>query len=206
MNRITARHGTPVAGLEPLGLTHTFPTAAELAKADLDGLGLTTARTATIQRFSQAVDADEIRLDRSVGLDDLVASINAVKGLGPWTAHYLALRLGERDAFPESDLDLRNAMVPGSTVSTADVRAAAEPWRPWRGGRGHAPVDARPPRGAGAHRGTRARVRQLGLFEGTALAVDSTFATATRTHLDERSWIDVMPNGSRAATSSFSAC
>ena len=31
-----------------------------------------------------------------------VRSLVAVPGLGPWTANYLALRMGEADAFPSS--------------------------------------------------------------------------------------------------------
>jgi AraC family transcriptional regulator of adaptative response / DNA-3-methyladenine glycosylase II len=131
-NRIVARHGTAVAGLDAFGLSHTFPTAAALAGADLGGLGLTGARIDTIKRFAGAVAGDEIRFDGSVSLDELVASICAVRGLGPWTAHYLALRIGERDAFPDSDLDLRRAVVPGTTLSPKDVAAVAEAWRPWR--------------------------------------------------------------------------
>lgn len=128
IGRIATRHGTPVPGLLPLGLTHTFPPAEVLAEADLSGLGLTTAREAAIRGFARAVVADEIRLDRSVGLDDLVASVSAVPGLGPWTGHYLALRLGERDAFPVTDLALRRA----TGDSAKELAARSEAWRPWR--------------------------------------------------------------------------
>src|ERR687892_408158 len=38
--RLVQRQGRPVPGFGPLGLTHTFPPAAALAEADLDGLGL----------------------------------------------------------------------------------------------------------------------------------------------------------------------
>ncbi len=50
----------------------------------------------------------------------------ALPGIGPWTAHYVAMRAcGERDAFPASDLALRKELGP-------DPRAVAESWRPWR--------------------------------------------------------------------------
>jgi AraC family transcriptional regulator of adaptative response / DNA-3-methyladenine glycosylase II len=126
--RLVARHGTPVPGLEPLGLTHTFPRADALAGADLDGLGLTTARAAALRTFAAAVAGDDVRLDRSVGADELVASISALPGLGPWTAQYVALRLGERDAFPTSDLGLLRAT--GTTAR--QLATLAEGWRPWR--------------------------------------------------------------------------
>jgi 3-methyladenine DNA glycosylase/8-oxoguanine DNA glycosylase len=134
--RIAQRHGRAVDGLRQLGLTHLFPPATVLASADLAGLGLTNARIDAIRAFADAVAHDHIRLDRSVPLDRLVDSITAVPGLGPWTAHYLALRMGEPDAFPTSDLGLRRAAA-GLTgraepVSVTELRALAESWRPWR--------------------------------------------------------------------------
>ncbi len=125
--RLVERHGSPVAGLQPLGLTHTFPEAATLADADLDGLGLTRGRARAVRAFARAVADDAIRLDRSASLDRLVASICAVDGLGPWTAHYLALRLGEPDACPITDLGLQRAIPTAATLGEL-----AERWRPWR--------------------------------------------------------------------------
>jgi AraC family transcriptional regulator, regulatory protein of adaptative response / DNA-3-methyladenine glycosylase II len=126
--RLVERHGTPVPGLSQIGLTHAFPSAMTLAGADLDGLGLPRARQDAIRGFASAVAADEIRLDGSIGLEQLVASVTAIDGLGPWTGHYLALRMGEPDAFPATDLGLRRA-VGGDARSLA---ALAEGWRPWR--------------------------------------------------------------------------
>jgi AraC family transcriptional regulator, regulatory protein of adaptative response / DNA-3-methyladenine glycosylase II len=130
--RIVARLGTPVPGLAQIGLTHTFPTAGTLATADLAGLGLTSRREAAIGTFAAAVADGTIRLDRSIGLEPFVASVSALPGLGPWTASYLAMRLGEPDAFPTSDLGLRRALDPASPVSTAALAERAEAWRPWR--------------------------------------------------------------------------
>jgi AraC family transcriptional regulator, regulatory protein of adaptative response / DNA-3-methyladenine glycosylase II len=129
--RLVARLGTPVAGLRPLGLTHTFPSSHTLASANLDGLGLTRARTNAIRSFAEAVAAGDIRLDRSVSLDRLVATITAVDGLGPWTAQYLALRIGERDACPITDLGLRRAL-DGHAQAPARPDELADRWRPWR--------------------------------------------------------------------------
>ena len=130
--RVVARHGTPVPGLGSFGLSHVFPSPEHLADADLDGLGLTGARVAAIHAFAAAVAKDEVRLDGSVGLDELVGSISAVRGLGPWTANYLALRIGERDAFPAADLGLQRALARPERPSTAELAALAERWRPWR--------------------------------------------------------------------------
>ncbi|MDX6660917.1 MAG: AraC family transcriptional regulator, partial [Solirubrobacteraceae bacterium] len=122
--RLVQRCGTPVPGLAAIGLSHVFPSAETLAGADLSGLGLTTARAAAIGAFAAAVAHGDIHLDRSLGLDALTASIAAVPGLGPWTAQYLALRLGEADAFPATDLVLRRAV---DAIGGDPSR-----WRPWR--------------------------------------------------------------------------
>jgi AraC family transcriptional regulator of adaptative response / DNA-3-methyladenine glycosylase II len=123
--RLVERLGERVPGLDRFGLSHTFPPSAAVAEADLAELGLTSARAAAVRSFARAVADDAIRLDRSVGLGPLVASIQAIDGLGPWTAQYIALRLGERDAWPATDLGLRRAL--GKHASEV-----AERWRPWR--------------------------------------------------------------------------
>lgn len=127
--RLVERLGTPVPGLSALDLTHTFPDPATVAAADLDGLGLTGARATAVRAFAAAVADDDVRLDGSAPLDELVASLVRLPGIGPWTAHYLALRLGERDAFPAGDLVLRRAF---ERRSSGVLAQAAEAWRPWR--------------------------------------------------------------------------
>jgi AraC family transcriptional regulator, regulatory protein of adaptative response / DNA-3-methyladenine glycosylase II len=132
--RIVARHGTPVPGLRALGLTHLFPSPAALAGADLSGLGLTTARAAAINAFARAVAEGTVQLDGSSPLDPLTASIAALPGLGPWTAHYLALRLGESDAFPATDVGIRRALggPDGRPATAREAEERARAWRPWR--------------------------------------------------------------------------
>ena len=130
--RLVARLGTPVSGLGPLGLSHTFPSAGALAGADLSGIGLTPAREEAVRSFATAVAADAVRLDRSVGLDEFVAAVSSLPGLGSWTAHYLALRMGEPDAFPATDLGLRRALARLAPASAAPLAEQADRWRPWR--------------------------------------------------------------------------
>jgi AraC family transcriptional regulator of adaptative response / DNA-3-methyladenine glycosylase II len=132
--RLVERHGTPVAGLRALGLTHLFPSPSSLAEADLRGLGLTSVRSDAVNAFARAVDDGTVLLDGASSLDDLVASIAAVPGLGPWTAQYMALRMGEPDAFPAADLGIRRSLSRGDDkpVSSREAEARAERWRPWR--------------------------------------------------------------------------
>jgi AraC family transcriptional regulator, regulatory protein of adaptative response / DNA-3-methyladenine glycosylase II len=127
--RLVARLGTPVAGLSQLGLTHTFPSAQTVAHADLYGLGLPPARGDAVRAFAHAVVEGDVRLDGSASLQELVASVTAIPGLGDWTANYIGLRLGERDAFPANDLGLRRALAGYAEGKPVEL---AERWRPWR--------------------------------------------------------------------------
>lgn len=118
--------GEPVPGIGALGLTHLFPSAATIADADLASLGVPGARIRALQGFAEAVATESIALDRAAGLAEVVAALCALPGIGPWTAHYIAMRAcAERDAFPASDLAIRREL-------GADPESAAEAWRPWR--------------------------------------------------------------------------
>ena len=134
IGRIVARYGTEVEGLGALGLSRLFPEPERLAQADMEAIGMPAARVAAIRRFSAAVAEHRLHLERRAPLEELVDGITKVPGLGPWTAHYLALRLGDPDAFPASDLGLRRAIgSPGgepARVKEVEERAAA--WRPFR--------------------------------------------------------------------------
>lgn len=58
----------------------------------------------------------------------------SIKGIGPWTAAYVALRgLGDRDAMPTTDLGLRQVVGGGTACSPREIASRAENWRPWRG-------------------------------------------------------------------------
>jgi 3-methyladenine DNA glycosylase/8-oxoguanine DNA glycosylase len=110
------------------GLTHAFPRPEVLAEANFDGIGLTGARIVAIRSWATAVADGSVRLDGAVSLDELVESIVALRGLGPWTAHYVALRTGYADAFPAADLGLQRA----AGLDGRALAAVAERWRPYR--------------------------------------------------------------------------
>ena len=67
----------------------------------------------------------------TLGLQEIMQ----IKGIGPWTANYIAMRaFGEPDAFIAHDLGIIKALTPkGGTRPTANqVEKRAENWRPWR--------------------------------------------------------------------------
>jgi AraC family transcriptional regulator of adaptative response / DNA-3-methyladenine glycosylase II len=131
--RLARACGEPLAA--PAGaLTHLFPTAAAVAAAPLESLGLTRSRAAALRGIAAAVASGALDLDGLGGLDDAVARLVAEPGIGEWTAQYVAMRaLREPDAFPAGDLGLRRALARDGVMSSErELRARAERWRPWR--------------------------------------------------------------------------
>lgn len=131
--RVVARAGTQLASADG-SLTHYFPAPSALAAADLSGLGLTGGRIAALKAFAGAVARGEVDFSPAQTLDEKIAALCAVPGIGEWTAHYIALRaVGEPDAFPASDLGLRKSAGNGAPIATRALEEMAEAWRPWRG-------------------------------------------------------------------------
>ncbi len=129
--RLVAAFGTP---LEPDGaLTHAFPTAAQLAAADLERIGMPGARRAALAELARRVASGALDLGPGRPTAEITADLIEVPGIGPWTASYVALRaLGDRDAFPAGDLGLqRAARALGLPGDAARLAAHAERWHPW---------------------------------------------------------------------------
>ena len=116
-------------------LMFAFPTAAQVAAADLASLGMPNARKAALVALAEAALADPLLFQPLGTVEDTVARLRAIRGVGEWTAQYIALRaVREPDAFPASDIGLlRGAAGHGGTrPSPAELHGRAEPWRPWR--------------------------------------------------------------------------
>ncbi len=114
-----------------------FPPAqvlARLAVADICGLGIIRARAQTLIGLARHVAATSDWHTRYNGLDAFTAEITALPGIGPWTAHYIAMRgFADPDAFPASDLGLlRSARALGIASTARELERHAERWRPWR--------------------------------------------------------------------------
>jgi AraC family transcriptional regulator of adaptative response / DNA-3-methyladenine glycosylase II len=135
--KLVAAYGDRIAdpaGLDQ-GLTHVFPTPAQLAGVDLAAIGMPRTRRAALSSLAAAVAADPLIFGPRRSLEEAVAQLRSLAGIGEWTAQYIAMReLREPDAFPAADIGLMRAMsdTRGLRPSPAELLAHAEQWRPWR--------------------------------------------------------------------------
>ena len=106
--RLAHRYGQPLPTPLGEGLDGQFPTPEALADADLASIGLTRSRADTVRGVARALLDGRVDFRAERTLEDFVARWVALPGIGPWTAHYIAMRaLGHPDAFPTDDLVLR---------------------------------------------------------------------------------------------------
>lgn len=132
--RIVQHYGTPIVLQDQSDLTHLFPEPDVLKDADLMQLGVIRARANTIQTMCNALLNGDIDFHQGQALETFVERWTALPGIGPWTAHYIAMRaLGHPDAFPAEDLVLQKQIAPDcERMTTKQLRQRAEQWQPWR--------------------------------------------------------------------------
>ena len=119
---------------ESIGLTHLFPDPAALARAPVNQMGMPQARAKTIRALSKQVQTKKLKIDPASDPGQTIRKLKAIKGIGDWTAQYVAMRaLRQPDAFPAADLGLlKAASGAGQRLTPAQLKARAESWRPFR--------------------------------------------------------------------------
>ncbi len=134
--RLVERFGTPCTTPWP-ALDRLFPSPEALAAAEPAGigeLGVIGGRASAIVALARQWPVLAPLLRPGEAPAPLIAALCALPGIGPWTAHYIAMRaLSWPDAFPPNDVAVMKAMKQlfgTQTLRDADTRAAA--WRPWR--------------------------------------------------------------------------
>lgn len=102
--------------------------------------GLSKAKSQTLCRVSEAVLAGDLDLEAlcAVDGDQAIATMTAIKGVGPWTAEvYLLFCVGHPDVFPAGDVALQSAAAQvlelGERPQPKVLYRLAEQWSPWRG-------------------------------------------------------------------------
>jgi AraC family transcriptional regulator of adaptative response / DNA-3-methyladenine glycosylase II len=133
--KLVAAFGDPLPASPEDRLTHTFPAPARVARSDLRSLGMPAARALALSSLAAAAEADSHLFSPSQTLESAIARLRSLRGIGEWTAQYIAMRaLREPDAFPAADIGLMRALAqPGGVRPNAvAVLARADAWRPWR--------------------------------------------------------------------------
>ncbi|WP_425522034.1 DNA-3-methyladenine glycosylase family protein, partial [Xanthomonas arboricola] len=91
------------------------------------------ARAATLRALASACAQGQLHFGAGQRLSEFVAACTALPGIGPWTAHYVAMRaLSHPDAFPAGDLILQQVLGTPERLSERATEARSQAWRPWR--------------------------------------------------------------------------
>lgn len=130
--RLVAAAGRELpAALRKPGLERAFPGPEQVASCDLRTIGLPGSRARALGVLASEIATGPLRLDGDP--HEVRRRLLDIKGIGPWTVEYIAMRaLGDRDAFPASDLGLRKAIDRDQPPGAAELEAMAEAWRPVR--------------------------------------------------------------------------
>jgi AraC family transcriptional regulator of adaptative response / DNA-3-methyladenine glycosylase II len=135
--QLVANHGDQVsAGLvSDSRLTHLFPDARRLAAAPSISVGMPAARKTALQELAIAAAADPDLFRPLATIEETIARLRQIRGIGEWTAQYIALRaVRETDAFPAHDVGLLRGAerMDGARPTVPDLLMRSECWRPWR--------------------------------------------------------------------------
>ena len=132
--RLVSAFGEPVA--TPLvELTRLTPSPTRLARTSVDQIarhGVLATRARSIIALARVHESGELSLDGGThhDPDDAIRRLSELPGIGPWTAHYVAMRaMRWPDAFPKEVIAVRKVLG-GVTAHVAD--ALSQAWRPWR--------------------------------------------------------------------------
>lgn len=141
VSRLVERYGLPLE--TDLGLTHAFPSPAEIVHADPDVLreiGFSRQKARALIELAEGLQSGAIDFGSLDSLDDEAAikQLVALRGVGRWTAEYTLLRgLGRLHLFPGDDVGARNTL--RSWTGAAEplgydaVRTTLTRWQPYAG-------------------------------------------------------------------------
>ena len=133
--RIVDTYGTPIQ-TDIQGLTHVFPSPEDILalKGPIENhfgpLGVIATRSRTIYELARVIVQREIDFDLPAHPEEEIKKMMTIKGIGSWTAQYIAMRAMEwPDAFLETDVGVKKALQP---FTSKELLEMAEAWRPWR--------------------------------------------------------------------------
>ena len=134
--RLVQQLGEPIdTSISALNRLFSTPAALAAASGDMLGqLGIVRQRQAAIRALANAVANECLQLHSGVDVPATLAVLQAMPGIGDWTAQYIAMRaLRWPDAFPAGDVALHKALGLAGVESPArHALAASKAWQPWR--------------------------------------------------------------------------
>ncbi|MCW2866150.1 MAG: DNA-3-methyladenine glycosylase 2 family protein [Marmoricola sp.] len=134
--RLVAAHGDPLELTGDHRVTRLFPTPERLAAIDPEdpeALRMPRARARAVTTLARALADGVVQLDRGADRGATRAALLGLRGIGPWTADYVAMRaLGDPDAFLPTDIGVRNAGRDLGMGELPEVVERSRTWRPWR--------------------------------------------------------------------------
>ena len=120
----------------------TFPSPAAIAEAGKDnlrGMKLSARKAEYISDIAASVASGTLDLNALADLpdDSIVEELVRLRGVGPWTAHWLLIRAYDRpDGFPDGDLALQRSLGAlyngGERLSADEAVQLSARWRPYR--------------------------------------------------------------------------
>ena len=134
--RLVVAFGTPLA-TPWADIDRAFPAPDVLAAAPIERiaeLGIIRTRAGAIRAIAAAWPELGTLLQPRSDPEPLIARLVALPGIGPWTAHYIAMRaLGWPDAFLPDDVAALKAMrLLYGPLTPRAAQARAQAWQPWR--------------------------------------------------------------------------
>jgi AraC family transcriptional regulator of adaptative response / DNA-3-methyladenine glycosylase II len=133
-SRLVERFGGRLPASPSAGITHCFPTPADLADAPIEKIGIPAARAEAVRGLARTVRTGRVTLDAGGDGSGALEILTGLPGIGAWTAAYVAMRaMGEPDIFPSGDIVLRRTLSDDSRpLSPLEAETIAEAWSPWR--------------------------------------------------------------------------
>jgi AraC family transcriptional regulator of adaptative response / DNA-3-methyladenine glycosylase II len=130
--RFAAQFGEKISTPFP-ELARLAPAPQTLATATVDSiarLGIISSRARSIIALAQECSSGRLQLEAGVDPQVTITQLCELPGIGPWTAHYIAMRaLRWPDAFPKEDIALLNRL---GGLTPKEAEALSQAWRPWR--------------------------------------------------------------------------
>ena len=123
---------------------YAYPTPQNMAKArieDIRNCGLSQRKAEYIQQAAKLIAEGKLDLEHlknHKNPQQIIAELDAIRGIGVWTAELTMLRgMQKLDALPADDFGIRRVIsryyCGGKPIKTADAREIALAWDKWKG-------------------------------------------------------------------------